>query len=189
MKDAPLAVVSKSWVKLVIGEDDQIDRKAYTFCVLQRLRSALRRRDIFVHKSLRYSDPRAKLLQGAAWEAARSGVCRTLDLSLTFDAELVGLTAQLDGAYHQTAVNLPTNAAVSIEQQDGRDTLIVTGLDKLVEPATLKALRAEIATMLPRVDLPEVLLEVNARTGFAASMQLLIMGHSMALPGIKSIPL
>ena len=66
MKDAPLAVVSKSWVKLVIGEDDQIDRKAYTFCVLQRLRSALRRRDIFVHKSLRYSDPRAKLLQGAA---------------------------------------------------------------------------------------------------------------------------
>jgi TnpA family transposase len=168
MKDAPLAVVSKSWVKLVIGEDDQIDRKAYTFCVLQRLRSALRRRDIFVHKSLRYSDPRAKLLQGAAWEAARSGVCRTLDLALTFDAELGGLIAQLDGAYHQTAMNLPTNAAVSIEQQDGRDTLVVTGLDKLAEPAALKALRVEIASMLPRVDLPEVLLEVNARTGFAA---------------------
>jgi hypothetical protein len=139
MKDAPLAVVSKSWVKLVIGADERIDRKAYTFCVLQRLRSALRRRDIFVEKSLRYGDPRANLLQGAAWEAARAGVCRTLDLALNFDTELVGLTAQLDGAYHQTAVNLPTNAAVRIEQQDGRDTLIVTGLDKLAEPASLKA--------------------------------------------------
>jgi hypothetical protein len=27
MKDAPLAVVSKSWVRLVIGVDDRIDRR------------------------------------------------------------------------------------------------------------------------------------------------------------------
>ena len=33
MKDAPLGVVSKSWVKLVVGADGEIDRKAYTFCL------------------------------------------------------------------------------------------------------------------------------------------------------------
>ena len=93
---------------------------------------------------------------------------RTLkDLQLTFAAELVALTSQLDLAYHQTASNLPTNAAVRVEQQDGKDTLVVTGLDKLPESASLKALKAQIAGMLPLVDLPEVLLEVNARTGFA----------------------
>jgi TnpA family transposase len=168
MKDAPIAMVNKSWVKLVIGADGEIDRKAYTFCVLQSLRSALRRRDIFVQPSLRYCDPHAKLLQGAAWEAARTGVCRTLDLETTFNFELVGLRSQLDGAYRQTAFNLPTNAAVRIEQQNGQDTLIVTGLDKLPESASLKALKEQIASMLPRVDLPEVLLEINARTGFAS---------------------
>jgi hypothetical protein len=40
----------------------------------------------------------------------------------------------------------------------------VTGLDKLAEPASLKALRVQIAEMLPRVDLPEVLLEPTFRT-------------------------
>jgi TnpA family transposase len=168
MKEAPIAVVKKSWVKLVIGADGEIDRKAYTFCVLQCLRSALRCRDIFVQPSLRYCDPHAKLLQGAAWEAARAGVCRTLDLETTFDFELAGLRSQLDGAYRQTASNLPTNAAVRIEQQNGQDTLVVTGLDKLPESASLKALKEQIASMLPRVDLPEVLLEINARTGFAS---------------------
>ena len=168
MKDAPITVVNKSWVKLVIGADGEIDRKAYTFCVLQCLRSALRRRGIFVQPSLRYCDPHAKLLQGAAWDAARAGICRTLDMSLTFDVELISLSSQLDGAYRQTASNLPTNAAIRIEQQNGQDTLVVTGLDKLPESISLKALKEQVASMLPRVDLPEVLLEINARTGFAS---------------------
>jgi TnpA family transposase len=168
MKDAPITVVKRSWVKLVIGADGEIDRKAYTFCVLQGLRSALRCRDIFVQPSLRYCDPHAKLLQGAAWDAARAGVCRTLDLEPTFDVELVKLSSQLDGAYRQTASNLPTNAAVRIEEQNGKDTMVVTGLDKLPESASLKALKEQVASMLPRVDLPEVLLEINARTGFAS---------------------
>ena len=46
----------------------------------------------------------------------------TLDLQPTFAAELVALTSQLDLAYRQTASNLPTNAAVRVEQQDGKDT-------------------------------------------------------------------
>ncbi|MBA3922645.1 MAG: Tn3 family transposase, partial [Nostocaceae cyanobacterium] len=166
MKNAPTDVINKSWVKLVMGVNGEIDRKAYTFCVLQRLRSALRRRDIFVQKSLRYCDPRAKLLQGAAWEAARAGVCRTLDLQPTFDSELVALKSQLDEAYLQTAVNLPNNTNVRIELQDGRDTLVLTGLDKLPESPSLNTLKEQIAAMLPLVDLPEVLLEINARTGF-----------------------
>lgn len=48
--------------------------------------------------------------------------------------------------------------------------LVLPALDKLVEPAGLVALNnAAIAARLPRVDLPELLLEMHARTGFAAS--------------------
>lgn len=43
---------------------------------------------------------------------------------------------------------------------------MVTGLDKLNEPASLIALKEQVQG-LPHVDLPEVLLEVQAITGFA----------------------
>ena len=69
-------------------------------------------------------------------------------------------------AYRATIANLPVNPAVRIEGADGAD-LVLSPLDKLDEPASLVALRAAVAARLPRVDLPELLLEMHARTGFA----------------------
>ena len=46
---------------------------------------------------------------------------------------------------------------------------MLSQLDKLEEPKSLVALRAEIASRLPRVDLPEILLEISASTGFTDS--------------------
>jgi hypothetical protein len=63
---------------------------------------------------------------------------------------------------------LPDNAAARIEPERGRDRLILTGLDKLDEPPSLTQLRERVAARLPRVDLPEILLEVHAWTGFAS---------------------
>ena len=50
---------------------------------------------------------------------------------------------------------------------DGKDDLILTGLDKLDEPDSLIALRKEVQRRLPRAELPEILLEIAARTGFS----------------------
>jgi hypothetical protein len=69
--DAPLEVVRKSWQRHVLREDGSIDFHAYTFCVLDELQTALKRRDVFVPQSWRYADPRACLLDGAEWEATR----------------------------------------------------------------------------------------------------------------------
>jgi hypothetical protein len=43
------------------------------------------------------------------------------------------------------------------------------GLDQLEEPASLIALRQAVSDRLPQVDLPELLLEIDARTGFAGA--------------------
>ena len=135
--------------------------------MVQRLQDALRRRDVFVPQSERWGDPRAKLLRGDEWMSARRQVCQSLGLETTASKELTELSRLLDEAYHRTVANLPSNSAVHIEKEDGRDTLVVTALDKLDEPPTLVQLRESIASLLPRVDLPEVLLEMNVRTGFA----------------------
>ncbi len=175
---ALLNVVSKSWLRLVLSATGKVGRRAYTFCILERLRYALRRRDLFVCPSLRWGDPRAKLLQGDAWIAARPTVCRTLDLQPTPQQELEALASQLDAAYRRTADNLPTNAGVRIEQVERQDSVVLSGLDKLEEPPSLIALREQVAALLPHVDLPEVLLEVQAWTGFANEFTHLTQGNA-----------
>jgi hypothetical protein len=75
------------------------------------------------------------------------------------------LAQELDTAYRRTA-DLPINDAVHIERAHGRHELVLSGLDKLDEPPSLLALRTLVAQRLPRVELPELLLEVQAWTGF-----------------------
>lgn len=52
------------------------------------------------------------------------------------------------------------------ETVNGKNDLVLSPLDKLEEPPSLLALRDAVATRLPRVDLPEILLEIASRTGF-----------------------
>jgi TnpA family transposase len=166
LKAAPLNIISKGWLRWVVLPNGEIDRCAYTFCVLEQLMEGLTRRDVFVTPSVRWSNPHAKLLQGEAWETARAQVCRTLNLEATPKPELQKLAQQLHEAYQQTAHNLPTNAAVRIEREKGRDTLSIRNLDKLEESAHLLALRYQVTTLLPYVDLPEAILEIHAKTQF-----------------------
>ncbi len=168
MQQAPLDFVPGAWRRLVLPPHQTVaDRRAYTLCSMERLQDSLRRRDVFVARSERWGDPRIKLLQGEQWEAMRPQVCRALGRHESPEPELQTLAHQLDAAYQRTVTNFPTNAAVRIEQVEGRDTLTLTGLDKLEEPPSLITLREQVQARLPRVDLPEVLLEMHARTGFA----------------------
>ncbi len=48
------------------------------------------------------------------------------------------------------------------------DALVLTGLDKVEEPESLRLLRHRVARRQPLVDLPELLLEIQVRTGFAS---------------------
>jgi TnpA family transposase len=167
METAPQELLNRAWRKLVIRADGKIDRRFYTFCVLEQLQQGLDRREIFVTPSERWGDPRAKLLQGQAWEAARSHVCRTLNLSATAEPELTKLAGLLDETYCRVAANLATNTAVEIEHIDGKDRLSLGRLDKLDEPLSLAALRDRVDALLPRIDITDAVLEIHGYTGFA----------------------
>ena len=166
LTDAPLQVVTAAWRSYVLIGTQRADRIGYTYCVLDRLVTALRRREVFVQPSLRYADPRRGMLHGAAWEAARPQVCRALDKLADGETALAQLATQLDTAYQTTAAALPTNAAVTITTVGGKPDLVLSPLERLDEPASLIHLRDQIAQLLPQVDLPELLLEVHQRTGF-----------------------
>ena len=128
----PVEFVPQGWLRRVV-RDGAVDR----------MRAALRRRDLFASPSLRYADPRAGLLDGAAWESARLAVCRSLGVSASGPEEVARMAERLDAAYSATAARLPGNASVRIETAaDGTAALSLSALDKLDEPASLMTLRA-----------------------------------------------
>lgn len=167
MNPAPLDGVSGPWRRWLHTTEGEVDRRAYTLCALERLQDSLRRRDVFVSSSERWGDPRAQLLQGDEWDSLRAQVCRTLGRQPTGRDELKELAGQLDEAFRRTATNLPMNTAVSIDHSPDRATLTLSGLDKDEESSRLLDLRQQVEARLPRIDLPGLLLEIHARTGFA----------------------
>lgn len=183
LHDAPLAVVGKGWRRLALAggfgdaakgnghrgdghpEGGRVERKAYALGTLEALHEAMRGREVYVEPSERWSDPRAKLLSGSIWGAARPGVLRAMELPSEPDGYLREAGERLDDAYRRVVEDLPDNAAVSVGPEGV--SLDISKLDRLEEPASLEELRNTLGAMIPRVDLPDLLLEIHARTGLA----------------------
>jgi len=156
----PTAFVSRPWRTLVEPRPGEIDRGAYTMCALESLRDALRRRDVYVTPSERYADARASLLGDPAWDASREDTQRSLSLPAQPGPFLQQLGAELDDAYQRTRDGL------SPEHQLAAGSLRVEQLDALPEPASLSGLRERVNTLLPPADLPDLVLDITAKTGF-----------------------
>ncbi|MGH3200219.1 MAG: Tn3 family transposase, partial [Streptosporangiaceae bacterium] len=154
-------VVNGPWRRLVLGhpahEDGAVSRHAYAFCVLEQFWRGLKRRDIWAEASTRWRNPQARLLEGGAWAAARDDVLTSLGLPGSPDALLAGHSRTLDAAYREVGGRLAASTEVTI---DGDGKIHLSGVKAVEEPPSLVDLRARTTAMLPRVDLPEVLLEV-----------------------------
>ena len=146
---APRDVIRKPWHRYVFPENGEFDYRAYTFCVLNELHITLRRRDVFITPSWRYSDPRAGLLSNKEWESTKPIICRTLDLSDNHQPVLAALSEELDQAYKSVMARLPDNPAIRFETVKGKSEFILTPLDRLEESASLKALRNSVMMRLP----------------------------------------
>ena len=123
-------LVPPAWRKAVYANPDlpqgAVDRDAYVVCVLEQLHRALKRRDVFASPSHRWSDPRARLLDGPGVGRGREDVLAGLSLDMPVEEHLAGSwCAALDAAWKQIAERLEeagADAKVSIEVQptDGR---------------------------------------------------------------------
>jgi Tn3 transposase DDE domain len=97
------------------------------------------------------------LLEGEAWQAIRADVLTTLGLPESPDALLAEHARTLDAAYREVAGRLAVNTEVRV---DDAGKIHLTGVKAVEEPPSLVDLRGRTAAMLPRVDLPEAVLEV-----------------------------
>jgi hypothetical protein len=85
---------------------------------VQRL-PALSRRGIFASPSHRWSDPRARLLQGKGWDAVREDVLAALSLEENGEQHLKDLVEVLDETRKQRAERLEeAGSAVDLDDDD-----------------------------------------------------------------------
>ena len=166
LDDAPEHIISGPWKRLVYDAEGRIQRAGYSLCLLERLQDALRRRDIWLENSDRWGDPRQKLLQGEEWQAQRVPVCRALGHPTNGSKASVQLAARLDETWKMVASRFDRNTAVDICNEGKHPSLTISSLDKLDEPPALIRLSSRVRQLLPPVDLTELLLEIDARTGF-----------------------
>ena len=168
MKKAPTAVLSKSWRPYVLGAGGRVaDPRAYVFATIDAWRKAVKRRDVFAAPGIRYGDPRKGMLERREWQNAKGIVCRTLNRSLDGPAEVGRLTELLDATFNRVAARAPQNSSLRFEVANGRPRIVIAPLDRLDEPDSLIALRRQIHRLMPKGGIPDILLEVMSRSGFA----------------------
>lgn len=144
-KNAPLGGLNAAWAKVVMDEHrGVVNHRAYTFWMLEQTLDALRRHDLYILGSEKYGDLRAQLLQGEEWRAVRPSILRSLDWSLDSHGALEPLKEELDIAYHQTIENWDDNPAVQIDTFAGKQRIVLTPMEKLQEPESLKIIRKRI---------------------------------------------
>ncbi|HBT0003438.1 TPA: Tn3 family transposase, partial [Klebsiella pneumoniae] len=159
-------IITGPWKRLVYDSEGRIQRAGYSLCLLERLQDSLRRRDIWLENSDRWGDPRQKFLQGKEWQAQRIAVCRALGHPTDGGNAVKQLATELDETWKTVASRFELNAAVSICHQGKYPSLTISSLEKLEEPQPLILLNSRVRQLVPPVDLTELLLEIDARTGF-----------------------
>ena len=162
--DAPLAFVSKAWRPYLRGADGGLSRGYYELCTLWHLRSALRSGSIWAEQSRRHANPDTYLIQPAQWPGCRPEVLRRTGTPGDGRKRLEERDAELEACMARVEELLATrDSPVRIE--DG--TLVLSPLEANRRPGSADALEDLIAARLPRVELSDLLLEVDAWTRFS----------------------
>ncbi len=168
IKVAPTGVVSAPWRDHVLDENGTpSDIKAYVFATIDAWHKAVKRRDIFASPGIRYADPRAGLLDRREWEGSKSVVCRSLGRSLDGSREVGQLAGLLDTTFSRVAARAVQNPDLRFEVSGGKTAIVLSKLDRLEEPDSLIRLRHDVRGLIPQAGIPDILLEVMRRTGFA----------------------
>ncbi|MEV4172430.1 hypothetical protein [Nonomuraea sp. NPDC049709] len=110
---------------------------------------------MFAAPSVRWTDPRAQLLNGAGWQTVRAETLAGLGLAAPGAAHLTELAGALDAAWRLLAQRLeqagPEVSVRLVPAEDGRVKLAVDRLEAIGESESLKTLRAETHPVHQRV--------------------------------------
>jgi TnpA family transposase len=162
-EDAPTDFVKGRWEKHV-KQEEHIERHAYELCTLSELRSGLRSGDIWAAGSRRYKAFEEYLMPQGQWQWLK----QTGETEVEVPADFATYMAERKEALHQELTKVEKLMAEEklpdVRQVKGK--LVIPPLAKVI-PDEVEPLTRQVYDVLPRIKLPDLLLEVDAWTGFS----------------------
>ena len=136
-------------------------------CVLiagiELLFQGLKKHDIFVSQSEKFTDPTKHLLNNSAWKEQRRILINQLSLPDTGALAVEELTNSLALSFKEAQKDWETFGRSRIEEVDGKQKIVITKLKKVIEHKEEKEFKARVRQLMPSVELSDLLLEVNQR--------------------------
>jgi len=160
--DPPLAFVPKRWLRQVVTDKGDVDRRAYELCALYELRGHLRAGNAWVSGSRRYAEMASYLIPKGAWRKRRAAFCKEVGVSTNGVEHLGKRQNELNQLLRKVDDDLPTNSQVRITD----NAFVISNIDAEDEADSVKELQDMITERLPRIDLTELLIEVDSWTNF-----------------------
>lgn len=160
---APMTFVTAPWKSYMQDEDGQIQRHYYEMCVLWELRNALRSGNLWVEGSRRYADPESYLIPKEKWPSMRAEFCQMMSLPEQATEQLNDLNQQLDSEMTQFMETLQYQPDVRLVDE----RIVLSPLEAQEQSKQLKKLKSQISRCLPKIDLTDLLIEVDLLTGFS----------------------
>lgn len=160
LEDVPTDFIDKDWLKRTINRDGTVNRRWYDLCVMWELRNALRSGRIWVEHSKHYTHFDSYLMPKEIWQTKKPVFFELVAIEPEWVDRRETLQTQLQTAFQDLNDQLPNDEALRIE--DGR--IILTPYDGNSEQSLLAL---QIQALLPHLQLPELLHEVDTWTNFS----------------------
>ncbi len=170
---APIDFVSKKWTEYVHEPNGRLDRKYYELAVLWELRQELRAGNIWVEGSRRYARLSSYLIPQEEWPRLKGEVYAMLNAPQDGAARLkergAELTRLMAGLNEQLAPALSEGESAKgpgqLRLEEGE--LIIPPLEAAEKNPSVVQLKELIRQRLPKVELVDVLIEVDMWTHYS----------------------
>lgn len=143
-----------------------VDRRHWEMCLMWELRSALRSGDVWVDGARRYADPQGFLIPKEEWPSLKQEV-RLLTGTPADGAEhLSACREEMEGTMRRLESAFSRGGKVQIQQ----GKLVFSRDDHDGPPESARALGREVSKRLPKVELTDLVVEVDRWTHFLSRL-------------------
>jgi TnpA family transposase len=161
LENVAIDFVPDRWRPYVFNADGTVKRRGYELCALSEMRDALRSGDLWVEGSHRYAELESYFIPKERWPALRAEFCEMVGTLEDGKAQLDQKQAELKKHLARLDERFPHYEHVRIE--DGQ--LVVSPLER--ELAKVPDVVSRVGRLMPRVQLAELLREVDTWTDFS----------------------
>ncbi len=172
--DAPTDFIPESWQPYVL-EEKEVNRRYYELAALWLLRQQLRSGDIYITQSRRFSQLETYFIPPKEWSLYRDEVVNLtgtpIDAKLRLverSKELITLIGQVEELLNQPDSDL----------KEERGKLVLSPIKADEKTLKLKRLAQDITARLPRIEITDLLVEVDSWMDFSNAFEHLNLSQS-----------